>query len=120
MFEARYGKTHLEVAATLGGLAVIDARRENFEPAEQRLRRALYIKEQHLGTEDVELVPTLGTLGVVRRRQGADHEARMLYKRALELLHGRVAPDHPQVAKLRANLRRLELRGDETALAQSD
>jgi hypothetical protein len=49
-------------------------------------------------------VATLGTLGVVCRRQGRPAEAAKLHRRALRLLHGRVAPDHPHISALQENL----------------
>jgi hypothetical protein len=76
------------------------------------LRRALAIKEHWLGRNHVELVPTLGTLGVVRRRRGDEREARRLYERAIRLLHERVADDHPHIATLKANLARLTAGND--------
>ncbi len=120
VFEARLGREHLEVGTTLAALATIDARSGRLDRAEQRLRRALVIKRRHLGARHLELVPTLGTLGVVCRRQGRPQEARMLYESALSLLAGRVAPSHPHVATLEANLRRLDdpIENGVTAIAQ--
>jgi hypothetical protein len=73
-------------------------------PPQTRLRCALAIKQQWLGPDHLELVPTLGTLGVIRRRRGNPVDARRLYERALKLLDGRVVADHPHVAALEANL----------------
>jgi hypothetical protein len=68
---------------------------------------ALAIKERSLGSYHPELVPTLGTLGVICRRRGDGVAARRFYERALRLLDGRVAADHPHFTALRANLARL-------------
>jgi hypothetical protein len=85
-------------------------RRGHLARAETRLRRALAIKEQSLGSDHLELVPTLGTLGVVCRRRSNEAEERQCYERAVRLLEGRVATDHPHIAMLKANLAKLDHR----------
>jgi hypothetical protein len=45
---------------------------------------------------------------VICRRQGNHDEAASLYRRGLALLDNRVTPDHPAIASLQANLRKLD------------
>jgi hypothetical protein len=53
-------------------------------------------------------VPTLGTLGVICRRQGKLAEARRLYDQALMLLAGRVTAAHPYMKTLQQNVANLD------------
>ena len=107
IFEQALGPDHYEVGVTLGNLGAIDARRGDLGQADSRPTPRAHDQTTVARPDHVELVPTLGTLGVVCRRAGKEAEARQCYERALRLLEGRVAADHPQVATLKANVAKL-------------
>jgi Flp pilus assembly protein TadD len=93
---------------TLGALGTIDARQGDLPRAEQRLRRALRIKEGTLGADHPHLVPTLGSLGVVCRRRGRHAEAKTLTETALGVLEFRGITSHPHDGILASNLATIE------------
>ena len=104
ILERELGPDHPEVAGAwnnLGGtLADLDEATAAYECA-------LAAKERTLGPAHPALAITLNNLGVNARRRGRAEEAEAYYRRALEILEGRVEGDHPNLELARRNLDRL-------------
>ena len=67
-------------------------------------RRVIAIKESRLGPDSPALAVPLNNLGSVLRAAGRPDEARAAFERALRLLEGEVADDHPNLATIRRNI----------------
>ncbi len=85
----------MEVAAAMHNLAAVQHRRARLQDALLGYRRALALKEQHRGRGHPELATTLVGLATLHRQLGEPHSAEQLYGRAIRLLTGQVAADHP-------------------------
>jgi len=92
------------VAIGRTSLASVLHRAGRLEEAEREYRGGLAARERHAGPDHPELTTTLMNVGGLVAERGDRAEARALYRRALCLLDGTVATDHP---RRRACLRRL-------------
>jgi DNA-binding CsgD family transcriptional regulator len=80
-------------------LGAVHAYQHRYDLAEQFLLRALAIREQILGAEDVTVGQTIHNLAELYRRQGRTSEAEAAYQRALPIREKQEGPDHPNVAE---------------------
>ena len=82
---------------------VLEARGET-EEAEALLKRALTIKENLFGAENVEWALTANNLGVLYREQGRHAESEKLLSRALASFESTLSEGHPNLVACRDNL----------------
>ncbi|CAM9825198.1 unnamed protein product, partial [Discosporangium mesarthrocarpum] len=89
-----YGKDHTEVATDLSKLAEVLQDNGNLEAAEPLHRRALSIREQHLGPDHPDLAITLSNLALLLQcKEGSNSEEVMSYKqRACSIWERAYAP----------------------------
>jgi tetratricopeptide (TPR) repeat protein len=99
-----YGPEHLEVAKSLGTLAILQVSQGRYAEAESLYKRGLAIKEKALGLEHPDVGLSLNNLAILYRRQGRYTEAEPLYKRDLAILEKTHGPNHPDVATSVDNL----------------
>lgn len=102
--EASLGPGHPEVAVALNNLAAIEARSGHLDDAAALYERAVAIKTI-AEASPLSIAITVNNLATVHRRLGRHADAEAGYRRALALLDGVVAPDHPAIASIQANLR---------------
>ena len=102
--EQLLGPEHLDVAASLNGLA--DLQREQGKPteAEPRFQRALRIREEHLGPHHILVAISLANLANLYRDQGKHSEAEALYQRAHHIIEQSLESEHPQFVLSQRNL----------------
>ena len=80
----------------------------NLAEAEQIWRRALAIKEDILGTDDIELCSTISNLGILYRARKLYAEAASWHNRALLIRTREHGPAHPDMRSIE---RKIALRG---------
>lgn len=90
---AVHGSDSAEYAASLHNLATVQMRLGRHEEAETGFRKALRLRERHLGAVHRETAGTLGNLSNLLRRQGKLDEALALAERALTILERLEGPD---------------------------
>ena len=83
---------------TLGRIAMS---RTDLDRAAMLYEQALALREEHQAADHPDLITTIGSLGVVYRRQGRDEEAEAAALRAVDLIE---SSDEPNPALLSANL----------------
>jgi tetratricopeptide (TPR) repeat protein/predicted Ser/Thr protein kinase len=94
----------VELATSLSHVGVVLGARGEYERAERHLRRALQIREEALGADDLATTTTLNNLGNVLKRRGEYEQAEIHYRRALQIREKALGPDHPDVAHSVNNL----------------
>jgi len=95
--------TILDMATSLHNLGVLLRDQGRYGEAEQRLRRALEIREQALGPDHPDTATSHNSLGVLLRAQRPTEqlllkEAEQLLRRVLAIREAAVDPDHPDRA----------------------
>jgi tetratricopeptide (TPR) repeat protein/transcriptional regulator with XRE-family HTH domain len=80
-----------------------------YTQAEPIYRRALAIREQHLGPEHPDTGTILHNLAILQRDAGNFVEAEQLYRRALAIREQHLGPEHPYTANAYSNLANLYL-----------
>ncbi|HEY0757615.1 MAG TPA: tetratricopeptide repeat protein [Ktedonobacteraceae bacterium] len=80
-----------------------------YTQAEPLYRRALAIREQHLGPEHPETATILHNLAMLQRDTGNFVEAEQLYQRALAIREQHLGPEHPYTANALSNIANLYL-----------
>ena len=98
LLEARLGPDHLEIAATLGGLAETLRQLGEVAGARAAHERGLAILEGRLRSDAPDVVAALGRLAQVLHEQGDLAGARALRERILAVHETRRGPQHPAVA----------------------
>ena len=102
--EKTLGPTHLDVAESLGTLAVLYHRQGHYEQAMPFYQRALAIDEKTLGPEHPEVATDLNNLAELYRVQGQYAQAERLFQRALAIDEKALGPEHPSLATSLNNL----------------
>jgi tetratricopeptide (TPR) repeat protein len=74
--------------------------RAQFTTAESLYQRCLALQTQTYGATHANLIPTLGNLADLKRKQGQYEEADILYQRAISLLNRSPSPDPQQLITL--------------------
>jgi len=69
-----------------------------YREAEPLVRKALEIRENQLGTEDLQVSRSLTNLALLFERQGKYPEAAQYSQRSLEIQKKRLESDHPEIA----------------------
>lgn len=99
-----YGDSHAEVATSLNSLAWLDMEMGRYAEADQGYRRALEMRLQHLGPDDVAVAETrfhLATLLIyqpyapVPTQPANLPEAEQLLRASLAVRQARLGPQHP-------------------------
>ena len=80
---------------TIGRIAM---NRTDLDHAVNLYEQALELREQHQAADDPDLITTVGSLGVIYRRQGRLDKAEASLTRAIHLLEGTADPDPAQFA----------------------
>jgi tetratricopeptide (TPR) repeat protein/transcriptional regulator with XRE-family HTH domain len=80
-----------------------------YTQAEPIYRRALAIREQHLGPDQPDTATILHNLAILQRDTGNVVEAEQLYQRALAIREQHLGPDHPYTANALSNVANLYL-----------
>jgi len=70
-----------------------------YTDAEPLLAKALTIREEYLGQEDIQVAESFLSLAVLNERQGKFEEAEKLARRSLAIREKELAPDHPGIAE---------------------
>lgn len=96
--EQRSGREHLNVAASLDGLANLYRDRGKYGEAESLYQRALRIQEQQLGQGHLDVAISLEGLAILYKEQGKYGEAVRLHQRALAIREQQLGPGHLLVA----------------------
>ncbi|HEU5199018.1 MAG TPA: tetratricopeptide repeat protein, partial [Ktedonobacterales bacterium] len=96
--EQLLGPEHLEVAASLNGLADLYRERGKQAEAEPLFKRALDLRERLLKPEDVLVAISWTNLANLYQDQGRYAEAEPLYLRARDIFQQQVMADHRQDA----------------------
>jgi len=96
------GHTALE-ASRLAAQGIVASRDGQTEEGLGYLKQALALKEQTLGSEHVDVVRTLNSIGMVLEENGRAGEALPFYARARTMARELVGPDHPLLALSLAN-----------------
>jgi hypothetical protein len=89
--------------------SVVDAAEQaaaagDYEAAEEHLREAARLQEDHLGPLHPDLANTLNNLGVVSEMRNKPADAEQFFRRACAIATTALEPDHPFVATSRKNL----------------
>ena len=105
--EQRLGSGHLDVAASLIGLADLHREQGKFAEAEPRFQRALRLREERLGSEHFLVAIALNNLANLYRDEGKYAEAETLYVRARRIWEQHRAPGDAQAPLPFSNLERL-------------
>lgn len=108
-YERAYGDEHYEIGVTLHNLSSLEFRLGHHAEAAGLLDRAVRLKENHLGPYDPDLAITLHNLGCCQATLGQVNAATTSFRRALGLLRGNVASDHPTLRSCERRLAELEL-----------
>ena len=88
----------LALAHRLVAEASLLANQGHHDEAENRLRRALTIRETALGLEHPDVALTLHNLGFIYNARGRYEEAEPLFQRALTIRETALGPQHLEVA----------------------
>src|SRR5262249_55536777 len=83
--EQTLGSNHVEVANSLGWLAVLYREQGRYADAEPLLRRSLAIKEKVLGPDHPDVATSLDDLALLYANQSRYIDAEALYRRALAI-----------------------------------
>lgn len=86
------------VAATLGGLGLVEQTLGRYDAAQAHLEGALALDEQRLGPMHPDVAPDLSNLGDLYRSRGDFNRVLPLYQRALAIRRAALAPDHADTA----------------------
>ncbi len=97
-----FGDRHAETARTLNNMAEVARVRGSLAEAESLARQAAEVFEATLGSDDLQAVANLNTLGVVLLQQGKP-ECEPVLARALEVRRRILPPRHPDVAETLGN-----------------
>ncbi|RXK87889.1 toll/interleukin-1 receptor domain-containing protein [Chlorobaculum sp. 24CR] len=79
-------------------------RRAAYADSELLFRRALEIKEKHLGPDHPFVATSLNNLGLLLKEQGKFGEVEVLYRRAFEIYKKHLGSNHPYVASSLGNI----------------
>jgi eukaryotic-like serine/threonine-protein kinase len=93
--DARLGPDNYEDKQFLTDIAGLHQRKHEYEEAETALLKAKSIDEHLLGTDDFQLVFTLGPLGTIELQLGRVDQALALEQRALDLQTRHAGLNHP-------------------------
>jgi len=109
-----YGPDDPRVATVLIPLAAAQRRVGRLDAAESSYRESLRIRLTRLDEHDPAIAESEVHLGdFLREVRGRSDEAQALYRRALEMLHATLGPDHPALVHPRGSLAEtLSARGD--------
>lgn len=102
--EQTLGSDHLDVASSLGYLAILYKDQGKYTEAEPLYHRALHIRERILGPDHPQVARLLNNLGVLFWQQCRHAEAEPLYQRALRIWKQTLGPDHPDTTFALDNL----------------
>jgi serine/threonine protein kinase len=94
----------LDLARTLTDLSIVGRRLGQYKEAESHQREALEIREQRLGSENLEVALSLNGLANIYLQQHRVNEAEPAYTRALAIREKILGRDHPDVARTLNNL----------------
>jgi serine/threonine-protein kinase len=93
-------------AQMLDALGRVNDQIGRFADAEQMLRRALALRKQHLGENNLDVAATLNNLSNVLAQTNRAEEGGRLSRQALEIQRRVLGPNHPEVALTLAMLSR--------------
>ena len=97
--EAELGAEHVDVATSVGQLALIFSELGDYERSISLYRRSLMIREKILGIEHADLAALLSNLGVLSRVNAEIANAENYMKRALEIREKTLPPNDPGIAQ---------------------
>jgi kinesin light chain len=80
------------------------AKRNRFKEAEPLCKRALEIREKHLGPSHPDVAKQLNNLALLCQNQGKYNEVESYYKRAIDIYSQSLGSDDPNVVKTKNNL----------------
>jgi CHAT domain-containing protein/Tfp pilus assembly protein PilF len=98
ILEAKLGKDHPKVAASLNNLALLYQETGAYTKAEPLFLRSLAIRESKLGQDHPEVAVSLNNLASLYQAMGAFAKAEPLYRRCLQIREAKLGKDHPDVA----------------------
>ncbi len=106
---ARRVETELEAepevrAELFTAIATIEANLGLIEPALEHARKATALSEDLFAADDLQIGRSLQALGMAHETAGHREEARAALGRSLEILEGKLGPDHLEVAEAKSNL----------------
>lgn len=96
--EAKFGPEHLNTAASLTFLGIIEQRRGKYDEPEPLYQRSVAIVERRLGTRHPAFAASLHHLARFYFYQGKYEDAIPLYEHVVTLLETRLGSGHPAVA----------------------
>jgi len=102
--EGRFGKEHLDVAASINNLAMLYQYQGKYEESESLYLQALELYKKLLGAGHPDVATSLNNLAILYQYKGRYEEAESLYLQALELSKKLLGAEHPDVAKSLNNL----------------
>jgi len=94
------------ICVVLHNLGVIKLLMSDYDEALNHFQKALSVQEPYLGSDHIEIVPTLLKLGVSRYAAGEYSEAESAFRRCLEISHKKSpnSSDRAQLAEILNNL----------------
>jgi serine/threonine-protein kinase len=95
---------HVDLAASLRGLATLYVLQGRYEKAAPLHQHALKIQESELGPNHLEVSRSLNRLATMRYYEGEYNTARTLFQQAVEIAEQELGADDPGVASLLCNL----------------
>lgn len=98
------GSEDVEVARSLGHLAIVDRLSGRYAEARMLYERALGILEKALGPEDPRVATALNNLGLVLQSAGDYSEARRTFERAMSIRAKSTGPESREFAQSLNNL----------------
>ena len=99
-----FGNDHLDVAATLENIAILEWNKGNYAAAETHFKESLEIRLRLLGEESEEAATSLNNLGVLYATQGELEKSEPFIRESLSLRRKLLDNDHPDLAESINNL----------------
>ena len=105
MEQNHYGQDHVQVATTLGNLAIVLHPMGDYDQAKALYERALAVLQNHYGQDHVEVATTLGNLAIVLGIKWETMTKPRLSTNVLwQCMQNHYGQDHVQVATTLGNL----------------
>ncbi len=99
-----FNNDHLDIAATLENLAILEWNQGNYDTAETHFKESLDIRFRLLGEENLEVATGLNNLGVLYATQGELEKSEPFIRESLSLRRKLLDSDHPDLAESINNL----------------